>query len=142
MNYKKIGLLVVAVSVLLNAFFLKDYVFKKKDDTVKVEFECRFKDSKKDEVSRYIETYRFKDNKIYSTYQSKNEGSDYTKIIELEDCVIIDSQNWSCGGKFMNIAYKTASSPSYVLNNGRFTYSRGYLEGDENPMYCKTKQLD
>ncbi len=142
MNYKKIGLLLVAVSVLLNAYFLKDYVFKKKNDTVKVEFECKFRDSKKDEVSRHIETYRFKDNRIYSTYEKKDGKVVHSKIRELKDCIIVDSQNWTCGGKVVTIGSTTFYDDTSTLNNGKFSFEDSFYTGNENPLTCNIKQID
>ena len=135
MNYKKIGLLLVAVSVLLNAYFLKDYVFKKKNDTVKVEFECRFKDNP-NLKKRHTETYHIKGNKVYRTYQS--EDGKYADIDELKNCVIIDNQNWSCGGNTTYFGF----AATHVLNNGKFSYSNDYFKDGSNNFICEPKQLD
>jgi hypothetical protein len=135
MNYKKIGLLGVVISVLLNGYFLKDYFLKKSENIVRVSFECKLKDVVGDKVKKHVETFRFKDNKVYSTYQS----DDFTYIELLKDCVIIDNQNWSCGGK-LTTANGVAISNSYVLNNGKFIYKDGYRY-KEKATICGTKQL-
>jgi|688.fasta_scaffold1199880_1 hypothetical protein len=135
MNYKKIGLLVAVISVLLNAYFLKDYVFKKKDDALKVKFECRFKDNP-NLKDGHIGIYHIKGNKVYQTYQS--EDGEYARIYELENCVIVDNQNWSCGGNTTLLGV----AATHVLNNGKFSYSNGYFNNLSNNYVCKPKQLD
>jgi hypothetical protein len=140
MNYKKIGLLGVFISFLLNGYFLKDY-FKKTDNIVRVSFECKYQDSKEDEVFKYLETYRFKDNRIYSTHEITDKENTLSTIKELEDCVVIDSKNWTCGGKIQIIGNMTILNEAFTLNNGKFSYHNRSELGNADRFICRSKQL-
>ncbi len=144
MNYKKIGLLLVAVSVLLNGFFLKDYLFnkaqiKKADSEVRVKFvDCN--DSKEITILTFIE----KNKKVFTKVQVVEGGKvgEVTEINELDDCVIIDNQNWSCGGKTKARKDFEYTTHQYTLNNGKFSYTAPLVRNESFGCNNQFTQLD
>ncbi len=145
MNYKKIGLLLVAVSVLLNGYFLKDYLFnkaqiKKVDGEVRVRMELCAADYEIIQIHTFIE----KNKKVFVKRQVVENGKvgEVFDISELNDCAIVDNQNWSCGGKMEVYGTKVTQSPKYLLNNGKFFFSEGVsiVEKDCHPF--RFKQLN
>jgi hypothetical protein len=139
MNYKKIGLLLVAVSVLLNGYFLKDYLFKSNDKEVRVQFvDCL------DANELIIVTFIEKDKKVFTKLQDVKDGKvgEVTEIIELDDCVIIDNQNWTCGGKTKVRADFEYTTHQYTLNNGKFSYTAPLVRNERLECNNQFTQLD
>lgn len=145
MNFKKIGLLIVVISILLNAYFLKDFVFdkaliKKANGEVKVKIELCAGNYE----MTHIHTFFEKNKTVFDKVQVVENGivGDVVDISELKDCVIVDNQNWSCGGKIEMYGAKATQSPKYVLNNGKFFFNEGFslVKKDCHPF--RYKQLD
>lgn len=144
MNYKKIGILLVFISILLNAYFLKDYIFdkaltKKANSEVKVKFvDCY--DNNEITIVTFIE----KNKKVFNKVQVVEGGKvgEVTEINELDDCVIIDNQNWSCGGITKTIGDNVITKQQYLLNNGKFFYKAASFRNKSMECDNQFKQLN
>jgi len=63
--------------------------------------------------------YKKATNEIFAIYHVRDEKT----IVKLEDCTILDAENWTCGGKFIG-DYRDAKTS---LVNGELSYSGGSL---------------
>ncbi len=121
MKYKNIIFLLLGASVVLNGFFLKEHFFSSRDTKVRFDYHSKSDDFK------FFKTFIEKDKKVFAKLETEENGKPgiLVNILELDDCVVIDSKNWSCGGKYEFIGTKTKENERYSLNQGKFFYRDG-----------------
>ena len=68
-------------------------------------------------------------NEIFVTGEFKVKGSIQSSIQKLDNCYIIDSNNWSCGGEWV----ANFLSPKYTFVNGEFSFTDGLSLSDKQP---------
>lgn len=76
----------------------------------------------------YVE-YKFnvKNNHVFLTATDFNEGKQGKSFIrQLEDCTVIDSKNWQCGGvNYTGVLSGLGKSERFQVVNGQFAYQPG-----------------
>ena len=76
----------------------------------------------------YIEhKFTVKNNQVFHTATDFNEGKQgKSSIRQLEDCTVIDSKNWQCGGvNYTGVLSGLGKSERFQVVNGQFTYQPG-----------------
>ena len=129
-NFKVIALALLPVIALLG-YFLYPNIASKFSSNIKVKTSCDVAYSI-DEYSVNIE--RGEVIRIQKTFNEKNELA-ASRIDKLNDCTVLNSKNWTCGGKYF---YGNRGATEKVID-GKFEFiPRSTAEPDK----CKTEQLN
>jgi hypothetical protein len=85
-----------------------------------------------------IYTYELKNGEIYESLilpkkSNKSNKDELISLTKLDDCTIIDSKNWMCGGKTKYQSSGAYRSETHALYEGRYTHMPSSSDIDN---YC------
>jgi len=70
-------------------------------------------------------------NEVFMTIEYDENGTIKKQISKLENCSILDSKNWSCGGEVTG----SYLSPKYMFVDGEFSFANGFSTYSANCSY-------